>query len=618
MKDEAPKLHMDDFETFLTATDDARRASERDRDYVDHKQWTAEEEEKLTSRGQSPVVINKMKTKVNVLSGIQRQRRTDPKALPRTPKHEKDADSVTDALRFVADDTDLPHTSSEVFTDEAVWGYGGAIVEVMPRGDEFEVQVNYFSPDRFYFDPFSRRLDFKDGRYMGIVVWMRAEEAKELFPEKKDDIDALLTGTADSMAGTTFEDKPLWVDRVKQRIRICQHFYREKGKWMECVFGSNLYLVEPKESTYHDEHGEPTNPIEAQTAYIDRDNNRYGEMRAYVWPQDEVNHRRSKALYLLSVRQTKGEKGAVDNIDHMKAELARADGHVEVNPGKEFDLLDTSDFTTGQFELYRDAMSNFDSIGANAALSGTHEQNLSGRAIQALQQGGIAEVGGLFDGHIYWEKRVYRQIWARIKQFWTGERWIRVTDNEDNLRWVTLNQPITLGMKLKEAAEQGDQQAQQMLQQFLDDPRLNQVVEVRNNTSELDVDVVLTQSADYATIRQEQFETMADLAKAYGPEAVPFEVMLRLSDMTNKEEVLDLLKQDEESQVDPVQQQAQQALMAEVAEIGLREKAAKADQAEAQASKTLADAEAQMLENQVVQATGLKPDAFKTSLSTGS
>ena len=45
-------------EDFLTDTETARLNSERDRDYYDHKQLTAEEEAELKKRKQSPTVTN--------------------------------------------------------------------------------------------------------------------------------------------------------------------------------------------------------------------------------------------------------------------------------------------------------------------------------------------------------------------------------------------------------------------------------------------------------------------------------------------------------------------------------------------------------------------------------
>ena len=32
--------------------------------------------------------------------------------------------------------------------------------------------------------------------------------------------------------------------------------------------------------------------------------------------------------------------------------------------------------------------------------------------------------------------RLHEATWLRIRQFWTSEKWIRVTDDEKNTRWV--------------------------------------------------------------------------------------------------------------------------------------------------------------------------------------
>src|SRR3954463_12977442 len=87
------------FEESEDSTYEARILSERDRDYVDNIQLTAKEISALEKRGQAPSIDNRIKTKVDYLVGFEKQQRIDPKALPRTPKHETDADGATQGLR---------------------------------------------------------------------------------------------------------------------------------------------------------------------------------------------------------------------------------------------------------------------------------------------------------------------------------------------------------------------------------------------------------------------------------------------------------------------------------------------------------------------------------------
>ena len=115
----------DQFENFESTTIVARELSERDQDYDDHIQWTDTEVALLDSRNQAAVVINRVKVKVNLLTGLQTKSATRPKAMPRTPQHEEAADAATEAMRFVTDNNDFDMQSSQVFRNQVVWGYGG-------------------------------------------------------------------------------------------------------------------------------------------------------------------------------------------------------------------------------------------------------------------------------------------------------------------------------------------------------------------------------------------------------------------------------------------------------------------------------------------------------------
>lgn len=554
-------------ETFLTQTQIARIASERDRDYVDHKQWTPEEIAKLTGRQQAPIVVNRVKPKVAGLLGLLSMRQTDPKAYPRTQKHEKSAEAITDALRYVADNNDFNDCKMEVSECFFVEGYGGAIVDVQKDGNgEAEIRIEEIPWDRIYFDPHSRKKDFNDARYMGLILWMDIEEAKEKFP--KTDLDALIA--SNGSVDRTFEDRPRWVDGVNKRVRVAQHFYKKNNKWWMCIFTEDLFLLEPDESPYLDEFGQPGNPIELVSAYIDRDNARYGEVRAFIDQQDEINHRRSKALHLLSQRQTASRQGAVKDVAAMKRELAKPNGHVEYQGEKgDFEILETGDMAKGQFELYQDAKAELDAVSVNAQLSGERQQgDLSGIAIQKLQQAGTMELNGLFSTLNGWEKRIYRQVWARIRQFWTAEKWVRVTDDADNLRWVGLNAEVTaqewleeqvndksapLHQKKKAAAayqflmsavESQDQQAAAVAKQ-----KLEQIVNIKNPVAELDVDIILDMSFDSVNIQQEQFELLAKFANGTD---IDITELIELSQLRGKDELIEKIQKRR-------QEQAQQA-----------------------------------------------------------
>jgi hypothetical protein len=601
-------------EDFLTQTEESRALAERDRDYKDNKQWTAEEREKLEKRGQAAITVNRIKPKVEGLKGLLVQRKTDPKAWPRTQKHEKAAEVITDALRYVADKNDFDDIKLDVAEDVFVPGVGAAIIHIVNKPDGPCIEVVNIQWDRYYYDVHSRRLDFADKRYDGIVIWMDKDQVMETFDISEEEADQLINTEDDG--NETFDDRPQWVDRKEQRIRVCQHFYIEKGKWMTCFFSGDTFLIDPMESPYVNEYGIPVNPIESLAANIDRDNNRFGEVRYWIDLQDEINHRRSKYLFLLSQRQTMSRKGAIQDIPAAKRELAKPDGHVEYEGEKgDFDILRTNDMAQAQFSLLQDSKAELDAVGFNAQLSGERQGDLSGKAIVNLQQAATNELSSLYANLTKWEKRVYTQIWWRIKQFWTEEKWLSVTDNVTKLRWVGLNQQITLQNKLKETSRDESiplemrLQAQQQLVQMMQaqDPRLQQLVEVRNDVSYLDMDIIIETSSDIVNMQREQFELLAKIAQTR-PD-VPFTEVIKLSELRGKDEIIDQIEQTAKAQQQAQAEQMQKQEQMVQAELQLKQAEGAAENKntemdsvakEAKARKDHADAEAKELENLII------------------
>ncbi len=76
----------------------------RARAFVEGDQWTAAEIAILRSRGQPVVWNNIIGRKVDLLRGLERRGRSDPKAYPRTETEDNRADAATQVLRYIADD----------------------------------------------------------------------------------------------------------------------------------------------------------------------------------------------------------------------------------------------------------------------------------------------------------------------------------------------------------------------------------------------------------------------------------------------------------------------------------------------------------------------------------
>ena len=547
---------------YLDTMEEARDRAALSRDYYDGKQWTKEEIATLKQRGQPPIVFNRIKRKVDSILGVERNRRTDPKAYPRTPRDEQSADIVTQALRFVSDQTRLNNIFSGAFECGMIEGAGAA--EVIMDGPE-DIRVNLIPWDEFIFDPRSSRHDFSDARYLGVLKWMDADDAIALYPDKGKEIEAGITGSEKAfVADQSVDDKPssgTWIDRKRRRVQVCQLYYKQGAEHnYAVVVGSTLVMDGP--SYYRDEKGKTVCPIEAFSAYVDRENARYGVVHDMRGPQDEINHRRSKAVHFLHSRRVMAQQGAVADVGQAKREIARPDGWVEVVDPQAVQVLDTQAETMGNLNMLQEAKTEIDLLGPNNALQGKGNEGQSGRAIIAQQQAGLAELAPLYDRFNDFKLRVYRATWARIKQFWKAPKWVRITDDEQATQFIGLNQVQV-------------------------DPMTGQPM-VQNAVAQMDVDVILETGPDTVTLQSEEFEQLAQIMPQLAALPPPYALaLIEASSLPaqRKKKMTELLsgggEQTPEAQAQ-AQKQAQMQERAALAEISGKEAEVGLKQAQAQ------------------------------------
>ena len=546
------------------ATTGSRNLSEKCRSYYDtHGQWTDAERAKLASQKQAATVVNRVKPKVDSLMGMERANRTTAKAFPRTPKHTQGATAATESVRFVLQDNMYERLRSDTWENLLIEGTGGLDITVKAKDQGYKIVIKHIMWDRLIWDPHSRRKDFSDAKYLGQVVWMDYEDAVNEYPSAKDILEAMQTGSS------TYDDKPRWMDNTRRRVKIVELYYQKDGDWWYACFTRGGYCEKPMISPYKNEEGETESCYEFASLFVDREGCRYGSLRQVLDVQDEINKRRSKALHLMSVRQTFGTTGTVTELNKARAELAKPDGHVEFAYGelnKDFGVLPTGDMAQAQFNLLSEAKMEMDIVGANAATMGKDKTVQSGVALRQRALTGQTELAPMFDMLKNLDIRVYRKVWNRVKQYWKEEMWLRVTDDENNLKFVGLNKPVTKGEQLLQQAQaQGvpPEMLQQLQQQITADPMMQEVVSTENDIVNLDVDIVMDEAPDTVTQEVEDFQAMAEMVKSGFP--LPPEAVIMASPLSNKDRIIKMMK--EQPQISPEHQKQMEAFQKQMEDL---------------------------------------------------
>lgn len=538
--------------------------------YYHNKQWTDEEIKQLKLRNQPVTTKNRIKRKVDFLVGVEQRLRRDPKAYPRHPGAEEAAPRATACLRFVQDDNKWPSLASECSSDALIRGAGVLWSGVKVIKGRPEVRKHQVPSDRFFYDPRSTKPDFSDARYVGEHQWLDIDEAVELLPFAEEMIESLAAcGKSGDMSLLPQEFAKEhnwidWVDSTKRRIRLVSIWYRHKGRWMfDFIVGSvslcpqEMDCLSPYWHEDDDEQeaqqggGQRDHPYRAWSPYVDESGERYGVVRDMISIQDEINKRSSKSLHLLTMNQTIGEKGAVDDVAKMKIEKAKSDGHIERNPGMELEFVDNSREVQGNLELLQEAKAEIENLGPNPGLLGRGVEQQSGRAILAQQNSGMTELSPVFERQREWKLSCYRKDWVLMRQFWSGERYVRITSDPQALEFLVVNR-----VTMDEATG---------------------AIAMENAVAEMDVDIILDEGPDTITMREELIEAISDRPD------IPTEFIIELSNLPEKDM---LLRKMQEYKAPPPEMIAMQQRMAKLEEWL---KASEIDKNVAAADKSRAD-----------------------------
>lgn len=544
--------------------------------YYHGKQWTSDQIAVLRGRRQHPTYYNRIRRKVNFLVGTEQRLRRDPKAFPRHPDRDEDATIATHCLRFANERARAEANVSAAVLDYFISGiavlYQGVITT---RGATDPTKVHTPS-NRFFYDPRSERHDFSDAKFLGLWQWVEVDTAAEMMlslgeREAAETVRQLANYHAEGYAGYPAEwaKSKNWVDTSTESVKLIEMYYRWRGEWRLAFLVGQIKLYD-RPSIYRNEDGSSRHAFNATSCNIDEEGDRYGIVRDMIPVQDQINHRLSKLLHLLSTRQLIYEKGALINPEKAHAEFMRADGRIELAPGaladKRFLIEQASTEIKGQAELLQSAIGEIENIGPNPGLVGRGEgiNKQSGRAILAQQNAGMTELSPEFDRVRELKLKGYEIDWASIRLFWTAERFVRISGRDKSVKFVGINRTIV-------------------------DP-LTGLSRVENNVSQLDVDIVVDEGPDTIVVTEELMQTFAALGEAaVGPLG---KILIELSNVPDKDRLVSLI---DKMTAPPPEMQAMQAQVAAL-EAALKEadvslKSAQADLAGAGVAKVHAETE---------------------------
>lgn len=621
-----------------------RAMADKCADYYDDNQIDQDTMQALERKGMGAIVRNVIKPIVNVVLGVEAKTRSDWRVLADDESMRDVAEALSAKLHEAERETRADYACSEAYKGQIISGLHW--VEVSRSHDPFSYPYRVVPVHRreIWWDWRDDSADLSKARFILRKRWFDADQAAAYFPEHAELLLAAvgdplrydlirshrgldLAMDAEQEREVDIDDYEQWRNMERRRICLYEVWYRifvrgwvaklPNGEVIEIDTRNPIHAamlaqgaLQPQRAVYsklrfsiwagpHKLHdcacqGRNTPYVPFWGYREDRTGVPYGLVRTMISPQDEVNARLQKMMWLLGAKRVLLDSDALDTSlqspQDMLSELSRADAVIFRNPNRRnadgIQIDDNLSLADAQFRVLQDAMQATQQVvGVFNALLGRESNASSGYAINSLVEQGMTVLAEINDKFRYARRLVGEQLLALVREDMIGQRVDVMIEENGRPRIVALNVPLG-------NPQEGENGA---------------VAAMQNDVRAARVRVALDDVPSTPTYRQQQFVMLAEMVKGLPPQlqaaVVPF--VVEASDLQKRKEIADTLRRamgqavprsaEEERQMAQAQQQAaafaqevqQRQIMAELAE-----REAKIEQLRALAEKTRAEAQA--------------------------
>lgn len=471
-----------------------------DADFYHDRQFSVDEIAKYHARGQSALAYNEIKPAILWVLGTERRSRTDWNIAPREEDDVERANIKTKLVKYIDDINKARFHRSMAFEDTTKTGEGW--IEICVRRDEKHqpmVVIRHVHWSEILLDSTDRSIDMSTARHLFRTKLVDLDEIKQHFPDAEEelesdsrDMESLVDedrhrytidntwqtydgGTIRSM-GSLDIGAVKYADGCRQAVRVVECWQRiprsakvldgdgehagteyddedddhkqmvSSGEYsiLNCVvkevwcsiFTEKTLLWHAKSPYKHNKF-----PYVRRVCQIDdKTGEPVGMIRSIRPIQMDLNHRKNKALFLLSTKRVIMDKGAHDDIKKLEEEMARPDAIIEVKNGANFKVDENVQLATAHIQFAeQDSASIRQVSGVTGENQGMQTNATSGIAIQARQEQGGVITTAVFDNHSLAHQQEGEICLSLVEQFLTRKMQFRISGSNGKHEFVMIN-----------------------------------------------------------------------------------------------------------------------------------------------------------------------------------
>jgi len=442
-----------------------RNAADEEAAYYDNYQWNEAEIQELQDRTQPALTTNLIAPTINLLIGMEAKNRTDLVVKPDEDEDIETAEAMNVKYKEAMRSSGFNSACAKAYADQIKVGLGFMEIAWSTNPMESRYRTDYVHRGEIHWDWRARKDDLSDARYVLRRKWMDVDYAAQVFPKhaamiktltrERPEWDPALTGDSGgpvSLTDDQFEnltrastlrrdfniEEDTWLNTDRKRVCIYEVWYR-KWETVNIIRYQNDMVTEYDPGNSFHLNALAGGVAEIEKAVIpkvflswwagpyrmydvpspyphnyfpyipfwgyreDASRSPYGLIRSMRSPQDEVNARRVKMMWLLSTKRVIMESDALyGSEEQVRAEVSRPDAFIILDserPNKSPDDLRIEtdlNLSQQQFQVLQDAKQNIQDVaGVYQSMLGQESAAESGVAIANLIEQGSTTIAGL-------------------------------------------------------------------------------------------------------------------------------------------------------------------------------------------------------------------------------
>ena len=440
----------DSFKVGYEAFETARKEANEAWDLYHNRQYTLEQLSVLSNRGQPSETFNVIKLFARMLVGYYSTIVNTVTVSPINPRDTDNAALMNDTINYIFEDNRFDILGDEIKLGGLVSGILACETTIEDTGnkDAFGRSINrvnhaYVHDSEFVFDPSAKKDDYSDAMYLHRFKWLTEDAIIKAYgKDKLKDLQAyynyLNTDESDFDFNYGYEYTGYY--RIFNNYLIVHTVLEdEDGKRWSCHWSEGV-MLRKEEITQRETRW----PYRIQFLHSSNVTEYYGIFREVIESQRAINQALIKLQLMVNSEKAFVEEGAVDNIDDFTVNFNRVNAVIEVKELSGIRVETLSREVLDQYTIIDKSLDRIQRVlGVNDSFLGMAFASDSGRKVKLQQNATVMSLRYITARIEAFYRSLGEDTAKLVRQYYTANQVLAVSDEVVGERWVELNKPIT-------------------------------------------------------------------------------------------------------------------------------------------------------------------------------